>query len=82
MGGGAGGSWGGFGGIQHVFSLLLGSLVRSGESWPCWLVSTAHAGDTAVVTHKPKELWGGRPQWNKRGRISNSVEVEGLEKMR
>lgn len=82
VGGGAGGSRGGVGGIQHVFSSLVGSLVCSEESWPHWLVSTAHACDAAVVTRKPGELWGGRPQWKRRGRISNSVEVGGLEKMR
>lgn len=54
----------------------------SEASWPPWPVSTAHACDAAVVTHKPRELWGGRPQWKRRGRVSNSVEAGGLENMR
>ena len=59
-----------------------GSPLCSEESWPCWLVSTAHARDAAVVTVKPGEVWGGRPQWERRGRVGNSVEVGGLEKTR
>lgn len=61
------GSWGGAGGIQRVLSLLLESLVRSEESWPRWLVSTAHVCDAAMVTHKPWGFWGARPQWKEEG---------------
>lgn len=67
------GSWGVVG-VSNVFGSLLGSLVCPQEPWPHWLVSTAHTRDAAMVTRSS--------EGKRRGRISNSVEVGGLEEVR